>query len=79
MDEPEECSMRTPGDLSRLRAARLQARSLCDFHETKIEKLERELAGERDELVAALAMLDECERQIHAAMTPEVPSLEAIA
>jgi hypothetical protein len=79
MDEPEECCMKTPGDLSRLRAARLQARQRCDFHEERVERLERQLEGERTELVAALMVLEEIERKIRAAMAPTVTSFEGCA
>lgn len=64
------------GDLSRLRAARLQARRRVDFHEETIERLTRELAAANEGLAAAQESLDECERRIKAATTPVVPKME---
>lgn len=64
------------GDLSRLRAARLQARKCVDFYEENLERLAREAEAEQAGLTAARASLDECERQIKAATTPLAPRLE---
>lgn len=64
------------GDLSRLRAARLQARRCCDFHEENLEKLASATKAEQEGLEAARGVLAELERRIGEATTPEVPILE---
>jgi hypothetical protein len=65
--------MTSASDLARLRAARLQARRCCDFHEENIEKLTRDLKDEQRGLASAREALEECENQIKQATRPETP------